>query len=106
VSDILYNLDTEGRSEEMREASMRGDHSQDTDCTLDRANCCIVCGVYHGDPCPLCGGRRYHDAKCDEIENTLRKANDEFTKTLLDIVRPVDPSNFPNPFDVDFRGDE
>jgi hypothetical protein len=69
-------------------------HTKDSDCQIDATNCCTECGVYHGEPCALCGGRGYHELKCDELENTLRKANDEFTQTLLDIVRPVDPRQF------------
>lgn len=41
----------------------------------------------------------------DEVLEGLRKTNREFTQTLLDIVRPVDPSNFPNPFDCEQEKD-
>lgn len=81
-------------------------HTQDTDCTLDRGNCCIVCRVYHGDPCPLCGGRGYHEEKCNELKERLQKSDEDFTKVLLDIVRPVDPNNFPNLFDPQFDKEE
>ncbi len=29
---------------------------------------CPVCRVWHGDPCPVCGGRGYHNEGCAEIE--------------------------------------
>lgn len=32
--------------------------------------------------------------QAEEVENLLRKADDEFTKALLDIMRPVDPRQF------------
>lgn len=43
----------------------RGDHHTDSDCTLDpETDCCIVCAVYHGEPCEVCGGRGYHVSQC------------------------------------------
>ena len=37
----------------------------------------------------------------------LKRQNDAFTKTLLDIVRPVNPADFPNPWDEEeFPDDE
>lgn len=44
----------------------RADHTTDTDCTLDDTDCCETCGVYHGDPCPDCGGSGYHVDGCVE----------------------------------------
>jgi hypothetical protein len=41
-------------------------HSKDEDCVLDGHNCCVVCGVYHGDPCETCGGRGFHKDGCKE----------------------------------------
>jgi hypothetical protein len=41
-------------------------HQHDDDCTV-RDGECIVCGVYHGGPCPACGGRGYHREGCPEI---------------------------------------
>ena len=36
-------------------------HARDTDCTVDpKTDTCVRCGVYHGDPCPHCGGRGFH----------------------------------------------
>ena len=44
-------------------------HSQDSDCTVNpETNCCYGCGVEHGDPCPVCGGRGYHRADCGNNE--------------------------------------
>jgi hypothetical protein len=48
----------------------RREHSRDSDCTVDpKTDSCKTCGVYHGDPCPRCGGRGFHKPKC----STLRK---------------------------------
>lgn len=40
------------------------EHSSDFHCTLDATDTCIVCGVYHGDPCGDCGARGYHAPYC------------------------------------------
>jgi hypothetical protein len=46
-------------------------HKQDTDCTLSpQTDCCTVCGVLHGDPCPECKGRGYHNTGCSEYEES------------------------------------
>lgn len=39
-------------------------HASDSDCTLNDLGMCSECGVYHGDPCPDCGQRGYHDLRC------------------------------------------
>lgn len=39
-------------------------HTRDEDCALDPDGVCTTCGVYHGDPCPDCGGRGYHAEGC------------------------------------------
>ena len=38
-------------------------HIQDEDCVVRRDHTCCICGVYHGDPCPTCGGRAFHRAR-------------------------------------------
>jgi hypothetical protein len=43
------------------------EHTVDSDCTLDYADTCVVCRVYHGDPCPECGGRGFHVEGCSEV---------------------------------------
>lgn len=41
------------------------DHETDADCAMFLIDdTCTECGVYHGDPCPGCGGRGYHVASC------------------------------------------
>ena len=39
-------------------------HTKDEDCTLDENGMCIYCGVWHGDPCWICGKRGYHAENC------------------------------------------
>lgn len=48
-------------------------HNTDRDCTLDRSDICVECGVWHGDPCPDCGGRGFHLDSCPEMEPTMVK---------------------------------
>ena len=48
----------------------RPDHSSDADCAghvNQETLTCSVCGVYHGNPCPLCGGRGFHAENCEEV---------------------------------------
>ena len=47
---------------ELREPD--ADHDKDADCSLDDLDVCTGCGVWHGDPCPDCGGRGYHAEDC------------------------------------------
>lgn len=56
-------------------------HSRDSDCTLDATDTCTACGVYHGDPCPDCGGRGFH-APALTAETWWH---------LRDAVRAIDP---------------
>jgi hypothetical protein len=43
-------------------------HDTDSDCTLSADDdCCVKCGVYHGDECPDCGGRGFHTPDCSEL---------------------------------------
>jgi hypothetical protein len=43
-------------------------HESDDQCAVDPStHCCRVCGVMHGDPCPICGGRGFHLDGCAEI---------------------------------------
>lgn len=39
---------------------------RDEDCILDSEGACIVCGMFHGEPCAICGGRAYHRFGCPE----------------------------------------
>lgn len=39
-------------------------HTKDEDCTLGPDDCCTMCGVYHGEPCPQCDGRGFHREGC------------------------------------------
>ena len=43
-------------------------HQFDDDCFLDNTDTCVVCGVYHGDPCPRCGRRAFHSPSCPNNE--------------------------------------
>ncbi len=44
------------------------EHTQDSDCTLNLNDECVECGVYHGDPCPDCGGRGFHKSDCPSLD--------------------------------------
>lgn len=40
-------------------------HTKDSDCKIiNEFLTCTVCGVYHGEQCPLCRGTGYHNYKC------------------------------------------
>ena len=41
-------------------------HTADSDCTVINDEC-SECGVYHGDPCPICGGRGFHALTCEVV---------------------------------------
>jgi hypothetical protein len=44
-------------------------HSTDSDCTVDpHTLLCVYCGVMHGEPCPTCGGKGFHDADCPDSD--------------------------------------
>jgi hypothetical protein len=62
-------------------------HTNDSDCTLDESDTCIVCGVYHGDTCPMCGGRGYHNAGC--IGRPLEE--NEFIVSITAVINTTDP---------------
>ena len=48
------------------------EHTRDDDCyvadSIDATDTCTICGAYHGDPCPDCGGRGYHEPECNHID--------------------------------------
>ena len=48
------------------------EHTSDADCllanSLDTDDTCRICGAYHGDPCPECGGRGYHQPDCSHVD--------------------------------------
>ncbi len=37
---------------------------------------CPVCSVYHGDPCPDCGGRGFHNGQCGKASGMYLKPDD------------------------------
>ena len=43
------------------------EHTIDEDCTLNDNDVCIICGVHHGEPCPECDGRGYHQGDCSYL---------------------------------------
>ncbi len=49
-------------------AGIHDDHDSDEQCLLDWADVCVFCGVYHGDPCHLCGGRGFHSPYCNDCD--------------------------------------
>jgi hypothetical protein len=54
------------------------DHAQDSDCTLDSTDVCVECGTYHGDPCPICGGRGFHKEGCEDYFCTGLETDPDF----------------------------
>lgn len=42
----------------------KADHTQDSNCTVGPDGVCLICGVYHGEPCPTCNARGYHLDDC------------------------------------------
>jgi hypothetical protein len=60
-------------------------HTKDDDCTLDASDTCTECGVWHGDPCPECGGSGYHAPGCAIIaeEVTFPVRRSEGAKVLI-----------------------
>lgn len=52
----------------LEDATREVEHTKDADCTLDDTDSCIVCGVHHGDPCPVCGGRGFHNEGCERAD--------------------------------------
>ena len=45
-------------------------HTQDDHCTPDKFGECVVCGVYHGDPCPFCLGQAFHHPECVTVQDS------------------------------------
>ena len=59
-------------------------HEKDQDCTVDpKTWCCTVCGVYHGDPCWVCGGRGFHKPGCpQDTESAVRGITESYRRPL------------------------
>jgi hypothetical protein len=55
------------------ERQTQREHITDADCTIGDDDCCVECGVLHGDPCPECGGKGYHVDGCQAED---RRADD------------------------------
>lgn len=53
------------------------DHNEDDQCIVDpKTECCIVCHVYHGEPCDLCDGRGFHAPSCPTLNGYEVPAED------------------------------
>lgn len=66
----LADMDEDTRQAVERELTrqrLASTHHRDSDCTLDEDDCCAICHVFHGDPCPTCGGRGYHEPDCSDF---------------------------------------
>jgi hypothetical protein len=59
-------------------------HNEDADCTLDVSDSCTVCRVFHGDPCPDCGGRGFHKETCKK-QRPLYRYSDRH-KAVLEVA--------------------
>lgn len=42
-------------------------HDKDSDCSVGEDGTCSVCGADHGEPCPDCHGRAFHNPGCSEV---------------------------------------
>lgn len=51
---------------ELEVSKMRMPHSQDEHCFVVEGEC-SVCHVWHGDPCPECDGRGFHEKGCKQL---------------------------------------
>ena len=62
-------------------------HTTDGDCEghLDDDGTCMVCGVYHGDPCAFCGGRGFH--RTDDCPNLFDCDSEEYKHAAEQFLR-------------------
>ena len=87
LNSLPYRLE---RGKVIKRQEIKMEHKQDTDCTLDNTDTCTVCHVYHGEPCPTCGGRGYHKSNCIGCDGCkYYKAN----RCKLWEVKVSEPSN-------------
>lgn len=56
-------------------------HQNDDDCTghVDADGDCAVCHVSGGEPCPTCGGERYHRSGCADSDAVPEAVEEEET---------------------------
>ena len=76
------------------------EHTTDSDCTINpETDCCVECGVYHGDNCPHCGERAFHADGCIDgctlnyerpSEPGAMAIENLILKSLLDAARILD----------------
>ena len=66
-------------------------HTKDAECTIDpETDLCKECGVYHGDPCPDCGGKGLHTDECPqmkEVSGIRLHLTPEERKAAIDVAR-------------------
>lgn len=59
--------------EPLRPGPVQDEHTKDEDCTVDPVTLsCTVCGVMHWEPCPKCGGRGFHRAGCEDLDDAVQ----------------------------------
>jgi|SRR5579872_2978859 len=64
-------------------------HTKDSDCDVDVYGSCVLCGVLHGDPCELCGGKGFHTEDCPDSDANIPEPDiDDTVNCCPDCERP------------------
>ncbi len=66
--DVIKWFREDERVMELGDAAWEATCRKDSDCHLDSTDTCVVCRVYHGDPCTECGERAYHLPWCERMK--------------------------------------
>lgn len=69
ASELMRDLHNDAYKRWEQALQLPVEHERDSDCILGSDHTCIECGVWHGDKCPDCGGRGFHDSDCERRED-------------------------------------